>query len=508
MRERVTAASDGLVADGEDMARQVERERGRLHDFPRRLSVVAGNEAPRPGDFLYGVRKLDYHPSPVDPRMPPAVTLLPSEEVRELRKTIVARYLRQLRHGCLARIGSKLRRAEVAAVSDREYVEFLTQTAFAKLLSSRLTQQDLKRFGIDGEVPGQNYAFDFSGLGDIEPLDGLYLCGGAALLSKGPRGEFQPGAIRLDDALLRPGDGDAWEMAKYYVLSSGAFSLLLAEHPMVHFPMDAVNAVAKAVFPAQHRVLQLLLPHAYLQLPLDFAVLYQQRSVVHNSPREMYTVFPHRHLQDVYRLIADRYSGSDGAAAGRFRYPLQERVQLTEYDRFLNEYFRVILDFVSQAVADVPRNDPYVAQWARALAPTVFGFPDERAIGEGNNLARAVAGFIWNCSVVHSVDHHTFSGIPVEKLPLRIRVAPPASRGFVLDRRKIATADDLFRQRLSRRMFFKPHTLTRLIEVDYRFDAGPLQSLNRQFIERLVQLDRSLPRRFMPVQQMAASIQY
>lgn len=488
----------------------VQRENGRLHEFPRHLAAAAGNETPGLADFLYGPRKLLSHPSPVAGGMPPAVTMLPSEEVQALRQTIVARYLKQIRRAHVTRFVAKLRKRRVAPLSDADYMEFLTRTACARLMMGELTERDRQRFGVAWNDPSRYYKFDFSRIGDITPIEGVYLCANMALVRKDQTGCLQPAAILLNDRLVRPGDGDRWEMAKYFVVSSGANLVLLSEHPMVHFPMDAVNAAAKSIFPRGHVVHKLLLPHSHLQLPLNYAVLYQQRSVLHNRQHEIYSLFPHRELSRVYQMIAERYSGAaaPGDCSGRYRYPLGERPEFSEYDRFLNEYFRVILGFVRRVVATVEPGDSFVRQWAQVLAPIVHGFPDERAIAQTDNLARAVAGFIWNCSVAHSLDHYTIGRFPVEKMPLRLRTPPPGAGPFQLDRRNISLPGDIINQRLGCEMYFKPHTLTRLADVDYRFDTQELSALNRDFLGALRWLDQAMPNRLMPLQQIAASIQY
>jgi hypothetical protein len=121
----------------------------------------------------------------------------------------------------------------------------------------------------------------------------------------------------------------------------------------------------------------------------------------------------------------------------------------------------------------------------------------------------AVSTFIHTVSVVHSADHHGYGQEPISRLPLRLRVPPPASRRSPrLDRGRLVWKRDVFRQWLARRMYFEPSTVVSLVDVKYGFDDSRLQADAAAFRQRLLRLDRKLPRRFIPLERIASSIQF
>jgi hypothetical protein len=189
---------------------------------------------------------------------------------------------------------------------------------------------------------------------------------------------------------------------------------------------------------------------------------------------------------------------------------MEKREKITEYDQFLNIYYEVIFEFLEQIVRHIPADDSYVRQWAQKLSTIIPGFPDDEAIAMSDNLARVLTGYIWNCSVVHSADHHVLSEFPLNKVPFRIRVAPPSTaRGFKLNRKMLMKQSDIFRQKIAIDMFIKSHPITRLVDVDYLFQSAELTSLNEKFVKKLKQTDKDLSvHRFMKAADFAASIQY
>jgi hypothetical protein len=71
--------------------------------------------------------------------------------------------------------------------------------------------------------------------------------------------------------LTHPGD-DAWNPAKLYVTHGATHYLVLSRHPMLHFPMDTVNAQTHYL-PLDHPIRLLLEPHQRFTLPLNNLVL-------------------------------------------------------------------------------------------------------------------------------------------------------------------------------------------------------------------------------------------
>jgi hypothetical protein len=348
-------------------------------------------------------------------------------------------------------------------------------------------------------------------LGEITPLNGLYITPCIALVSKDNQGQFNAEAIWINEKVFTPKDGDAWDLSKYHVLSVGISEMMFSEHPMVHFPMDAVNAITRSVLPTDHIIHKLMYPHMHLQLPLNYGVLNQHRSVLYNNQKEIYSPYSHQDKTEIFELLGKRYQGelAYGKGTEKYSYPMSEREEHTDVDKFLNEYYRVIFDFVSQAITDVVRRDLIVSKWAKEVSSKINGFPNEVTIWHGDNLARAITGFIWNCGIVHSLDHHSVGELPSDKVPFRVRVAPPIDSNVKLDRKQIMNKSDMSRQRIATDMFVHDHPVSRFIDVDYQFESEELQQLDRDFKNALRETEQNLSVEcFMKLDEFAASIQY
>jgi hypothetical protein len=267
--------------------------------------------------------------------------------------------------------------------------------------------------------------------------------------------------------------------------------------------------VTKTLLPEEHLLARLLKPHLYLHLPLDFAVLFVNKSVAHNDQNELYTPFVGSKT-GFFSLASAGYQGIKGNSSyPKFRYPLKLPEIASAYGRFLESYYRVIYAFVDKIVSRIPANDTQVAHWADCIRQSIPGFPSGRSIFRGDRLTAAVSYFICNVSVIHSADHHSFSEIPIRKLPLRLRVPPPAGKQAVLDRRELVSREDLFRHQIAREMYFRTSTITRLRDVDYEFPTRELQRENAEFRAELERVGQATSMgRFIPLEEIACSIQF
>ena len=68
-------------------------------------------------------------------------------------------------------------------------------------------------------------------------------------------------------------DGEAWRVARYFVLQGAIHRINLIDHTEVHFPPDAINAISKTVLPKDNLVLRLLQPHLWLSMCVNNTVL-------------------------------------------------------------------------------------------------------------------------------------------------------------------------------------------------------------------------------------------
>jgi hypothetical protein len=321
---------------------------------------------------------------------------------------------------------------------------------------------------------------------------------------------MNPIAIQVEDNVFTPKESHAWELAKFFVAQGSALCLLAGLHPLVHFPMDAINALTKSILPADHPVRVLLQPHLYMQLPLNYRILYIDRSVAHNNQKEIYTPFsvPKEGFFEIMRRFHQGIPGNSSYPG--FEFSLEDRPLYSPFQEFIHEYEMRVLDFVKEVVKSVKPRDPHIRRWAHHLSPVVKGFPSAETIFQGDNLSRTLMRFIANVSVVHSVDHHSYASVSPNLVPLRLRVpAPSSKKQSYVDPKTMVNWEDIFRHHMAWEMYFKPATVKRLIDVQYDFTDPKLKDAVREFHEQLKTLNNDLAEsRFIPLDEIASSIQY
>jgi hypothetical protein len=208
--------------------------------------------------------------------------------------------------------------------------------------------------------------------------------------------------------------------------------------------------------------------------------------------------------------MACGYSGLEGNSSyPPYRFSFGPPTIHSPYGPFLRAYYDVILAFVSRVVRHIPPGDAAVKRWADAIASFLPGFPNGQDIFSANHLAEAVSTFIHTVSVVHSADHFAYSQEPMNVAPLRLRVPPPASKKVApLERSRLVWRRDALRHWMAKRMYFDTGTLKKLVDVDYDFAVPELDAETARFREELRRLDRELPRRYTPLEEIASSIQF
>src|SRR5690606_25857486 len=106
---------------------------------------------------------------------------------------------------------------------------------------------------------------------------------------------------------------------------------------------------------------------------------------------------------------------------------------------------------------------------------------------------------------------HNYGQMDVQKVPLRLRQAPPKKDTKMISRKKLQSPIDLMKYKLAMRLFFAPTVLTRLIDVDYKFKDPTLKSRVKQFKADLRATERKLNEQgltYMALEDIACSIQF
>jgi hypothetical protein len=492
--------------------------RGFLHEV--RLGLYRKFKVPYPwlrtsGTVRFRTDVAWPQPSPISPDMPYAVLHLPPDEIKDFLARIVARFQRQVAFSWVAALGYLRRKPHLDCPDDATFTRYLTTSVYAYFLTDVLDEQDRALLAHNGVGLDFLLKADLAPVSTVDAFPGLH-CNGSVCYFRQLPGESPEllGAAMVDRAfalgeLIRPADGNAWKRAKMHVLQAATYLSLFVTHPKCHFPVDAIIAVTRACLPREHRVHQLLAPHMYLQLPLDYSVLHIKNGPGYNDPRLYYTAFSGAGGSQ-YRLFGHSFSGLPGHAAFEpFRFGHLLKSRRTEYLQFLLGYRELILAFVRRVVADVAIDDT-LRQWMGHCAHYSRGFGVAPEVLDHEQLAQALATLVWNCSVVHSADHFEFHAIPMEHKPTRLRIPPPMDRcECSFEPKDLTQPADRLRHYMWHELYVRPWTLERLFDLDYHFPEPRLQAANRDFLESLGTYDAGLgPKPYVPLRDIATSIQY
>lgn len=496
---------------GEVLSQSWRSTFGRPHPFARR---------PDPETVRYkaSIRAPWPQPNPHAPDELAATVLhLPAEELKEFRRVTIARLTRTLRESWPDALRFASAETETPAVSDDLLIRWMTESLFCRSMTTELDAADRSLLGpMDGG--GVLYKQDLRVIGKMKTVPGTYVSG-PTLFTRRPDSSARcvPVGIAFprDDAsgplLVRPEDGAAWELSKHHMVLAACYEGLFGSHPLVHFPVDAINALTKTILPREHLVSRLLMPHLYIQLCLNFSVWFIDKSPLHNEQSLLFTGLTNDGVDGALSIATSTYVGIEGhPGCPGYAWDPEPEVLHSDYGAFLAGYHRIILDFVTEVVAGINLRDPDLQRWWRACGTHVRGFPDEAALHETGELERVLAFLIHNAAIVHSVDHHSFGTLPLLPHMLRIRVPAPTSRSIPpLDRSRFTTLEDRFRMFFTHAMHIRPNTERRLLDVDYGFEAPHHQGAQRRFFERLRAYDADPGvTRHAPLDSLACSIQY
>lgn len=444
--------------------------------------------------------------------MPPGVLHIPWRERLDFAWHVSLRYARQIATHWPVAIVRALRHPYPEAVTDDGVASILYDTSMAKLLCPTLDPPDEVRFAeVMRRSPGARWAkTDFSAYEGLQCCEGMYAAATVSLFQFGDDGRPHLRAIAIGGRTLTPADGEAWELAKLFVLQGAGHHMVNCHHIPLHFPLDTVNAVTKSVLPPAHPVAALFAPHFRFSLSLDEAALYSQFSVLRNRELFIYSPFALEE-SSVYRLTRIGYAGLPGNSAyPTWRFSPKPEPVLGDFGTFLNRYYDAMLAFTREVVAELPADDAALAQWADTIAGFLPGFPDSTAIRRDDMLPRVLAKIMWSATVAHGADHYDYGRIPIGKIPMRLRVPPPGV-GDAPNAKHVKRGrwSDAMRHEMARVLFFKEETLTRLIDVRHDFASPSLTAASRRFVASLHAVDAALTvRRFIPLDQIPASIQY
>lgn len=469
----------------------------------------------KPDDFLYGRKGPWPQPCPDHPYdESPGVIHLPLGEWIDWWLRIGSRFvilwplLTPIYYLCgLFRPGLK-------KVCDEEFHEYLTNSMMARFITPKLDAVDLEVFR-DYMVQGKNYfVVDLEPVRVVETFKGIYVSPTKTLLEETTPNNFKINCIWMEKTavVIDPSDGDAWELAKYFVLQGGALCATMVVHPLQHFPLDSINAITKTALPKEHTLFKLLYAHMRFTLPLENAVLNFKMSLLHDDKWwKTYAPFPGPY-QGIRDLLVEGYRGiKNNDSYPPFSYPRRPPKIYSGYGTFLDAYYETIYEFVDKVVATIPVKDLAVSNWADYINHWIPGFPNGKEIWEGKTLTEVTAFYIWDVTVGHTIDHHNYGLMDVRKVPLRIRQEPPLKKTKMKPLSSLQSPVDLMKYKLAMKLFFGPSVLTRLIEVDYKFKDPELKVAQEAFKISLRATEKSLIEKglnYMGLNDIANTIQF
>jgi hypothetical protein len=422
-----------------------------------------------------------------------------------------SRYLRDLAVYSPVAIYKAFSQNGLKELTDEKFTELFYHTCYAKYLCGEISPS-VKNLFREYMRPGCEYhVVDFSGMSVLKAVPGQN-CEPAICLFKVYEGKARPVAINLRDYVVDTGDGDLWMLAKFVIMQGASNHINVAEHPKLHFPMDAINAITKTALPMNHILFQLIIPHLEITLKLNYQVLNNPTSLLVNKWWMIYAPFPA--TSDSLRdLTVIGYCGIKGNPAyPKYKYPMNgPRKVLSDFGTFHDEYYKAYYELAKNVLAEIPVGDKFVTQWANYIHHSMPSFPDGVEIWKNDNFVHAVAVLLWDLTLGHAADHRTYSEIPVYWNPMRMRIASPKHKdpNFKFDLTKAVTVLDQAKWIMANRLFYETWNLTNLMELDYGFKKPVLNKYVENFKKQMKEIEKNLKtRNYLPVDEIPGSIQY
>ncbi|MBK7936472.1 MAG: hypothetical protein IPJ82_05035 [Lewinellaceae bacterium] len=501
-------------------------------------------------DYLYERRGPWPQPQPAHPfGFAPGVVHVPEDEIRKWNRTTGLRYFLTILTYWPTAAWYAWTHRSLEPLSDDQYEKYLTHSSLSKFVSNELNlrnsdnplyrdNEKVKIFSefLKKEPDEKWWVSDFTLVKQMKTYPGIYVAPTIALF-KGElvNGQRKAAAIYFpnNQLMLRPEDGEAWELAKYFVMQGASLRISLSAHANLHFPYDSINAISKSALPKDGLLLRLLLPHLELSLELNYNVLNSKTSPVQNPHNMPYAALPSG-PDGLATLFLFGYHGMQGNPSYpkyRFEAIPDSRYYPSDYGKFLMAYYETILRFVNEVVGQMPPDEYVDVQvWTDYIRTWVPEFPghnefftngqtlikknvDLPKIKEVYVLAETIANIIWDLSVGHAADHYDYSTININHMPFCIRVPPPESKNIPpIDRKKMIRWADIFKHKYERQMFFIARNVTLLKDLRYNFykpGEEALRKLNDDFLKNLRETENQLPvYNYIPLDQIARSIQY
>lgn len=443
-------------------------------------------------------------PSPYDYRLPSSVIHVPKSEINTFLKKVVSRYIRTIKNFTIPFFLEHSKIYEFEHISDEYFSKVFSASVFSRMICRTLDHDDMIDFFEFIEEGKIYHKIDFEYVKSVTTFSkDLILTPTKVLVEVDKNLNIFPVAIKAYGKTISKKDKN-WGLCKTYTIQNAQMRTLISEHPKLHFPVDAFVGASHCILNHQSTLYKLLKPHFYMQLPLNFAVLYISKSVAINSQDEIYTPFCNDKNGLIENLKAAYIGLKGNSAYPSYKYRLNGPSVFGRYGQFLDSYYEIFYEFVSNILNNSEIDEANVKAWAHYMSFLTPGFPTPDEILKDDNLIKVVANFLINVSVEHSCDHYNYNTWPRKEMPLRLRKRYPHN-----EKTFFVKGEDIVRHELANEMYFKTHTLIPLIEVEY--DLNPeLQESVIEFKRKLIENDifHRKGECFIPLSEIASSIQF
>lgn len=443
--------------------------------------------------FLYGHEGPWPQPSRDHPfGLAPAIYQIPAEEWNDWNKYVGSYYIEKavpfgIKAGALSLHSALTTASDYPSLTDADFTTLLCEGLYSKFLSP-LDPRDAALFK-DYLAQADRYDYfksDYTCMRVVKEVWPGEAAAASIALIRRPKNDrdyaYEVVALVLQvwdknkqvfvqSDIFTPADGEAWRVARYFVLQGAIHRINLIDHTEVHFPSDAINAITKTVLPKDNLVLCLLQPHMWLTMPVNNTVLEGERSLINRNTWYPWSPFVAKG-DEVRKLLpfgwyGSAYYATEGAAGDPSKDSYFDEPNSTyqpylydpaparypsRYGDFLTAYFVPVLTFTSGVVAQMSDADwREIGEWAYHIATWLPGFPDREQLlgadGQSRNkdlLARTLAHFIWNASIAHAADHQALHEmidgrrdngkmvIAPRPVPFILRVQPPLTKDYKL----------------------------------------------------------------------------
>ncbi len=441
----------------------------------------------------------------------PGVLHVPFSETLSWWQKVGSRYFRDLFMYTPIALFKAFSQNGLKELDDEKFAEIFYHTCYAKYLTAELTASMKHLFREYIKPECKYYIVDFFAMSVLKPIEGQN-CEKSITLFEVCDGKINPVAINLRDYVIDKSDGDLWMLAKFVAIQGASTHINVAEHPKLHFPMDAINAITKTAVPKDHVLFQLIYPHLEITLMLNYQVLNNPTSLLANKWWMIYSPFPAT-SETLHDLMVVGYRGIKGNPSyNKYVYPMNGPRKIhSDFGTFHDQYYKAYYDFAKNVLDEIPKNDKYTTRWANYIHQLMPSFPNGEDIWKDDNLAKAVGVLLWDLTLGHAVDHKTYSEIPAYWNPMRLRVSSPEYKdpNFKFDLTKAVSVVDQTKWLMANRLFYQAWNIANLVDVEYEFNLPILKKHVESFKKEMKEIEKTLPtRNYMPVDEIPVSIQY